>query len=82
MSSLASDLERKHVSGHNIRISYTFGGRPGVALDLPQYRNQTMQEHSITVAIQRNHTENVFQWCFWNFVVAQCAHQVQNTGTG
>ena len=38
-------------SGHIIHISYTFGGRPRVALDLPQYRNQTGLERSIIVEL-------------------------------
>ena len=43
------------LSGHNIHVSYTFGGRPWVALDLPQYRHQTRLERSIIVSTARSH---------------------------
>ena len=49
------------ISGRNNRISYTFGGRPRAALDLPRYKNPTRLEHSITVS-------TVGDMFYWEFV--------------
>jgi len=66
----------------SVSLTPSIGGRPRVALDLPQYRNQTTQEHNITVATARSHGKRRSMMFLEFRGCAVYAHQIQKTGTG